>query len=91
MSEAGEYKKILTEFIQKQMMVLGPNIALDKARNVSGLVVDSSGAATDLRGDPALIVKDIVKEYMGLSEATTRMILTNLLEKYPAMKALKLI
>jgi hypothetical protein len=32
MSDHEEYKKMLSDLIQKQMVVLGPNIALDKAR-----------------------------------------------------------
>ena len=31
-----DYKKLLSEVIQKQMVILGPSIALAKARNVQG-------------------------------------------------------
>ncbi|MCL5970424.1 MAG: arginine--tRNA ligase, partial [Patescibacteria group bacterium] len=34
-----DYKKLLTEVIQKQMVILGPSITLTKARNVKGLTV----------------------------------------------------
>lgn len=91
MPEAEDYKKFLTEFIQKQIVVLGPNIALDKAKRVPGLTVDQSGKVKDLSGDPQLVIKAAVKEYLALSEATTKMLLGALLEKYPAAKALELI
>jgi hypothetical protein len=91
MPEAEDYKKFLTDFIQKQMVVLGPNIALDKAKKVPGLTIDSSGQVKDLAGDPQLVIKAAAKEYLALSEAVTKMVLSGLLEKYPAVKALKLI
>ena len=91
MPEAEDYKKLLTDFIQKQMVVLGPNIALDKAKRVPGLTIDDSGKVKDLSGDPQLVVKAAVKEYLALSEAVTKMVLSGLLEKYPAAETLKLI
>jgi hypothetical protein len=38
-----QYKQMLTDLIKKQMVVLGPNIALDKARKVSGLKISDDG------------------------------------------------
>ena len=38
-----DYKKLLTQVIQKQMVILGPGITLSKARNVKGLTVSDDG------------------------------------------------
>ena len=38
-----DYKQMLTEIIKKQIVILGPQIAVLKARGVSGLKVSDEG------------------------------------------------
>jgi hypothetical protein len=85
---AEEYKKMLTDLIQKQMVVLGPNIALDKARKVPGLLLNDDGTVLDVTGDPQMVLKGVANEYMALSGQIAQMTLNTLLEKYPTLKAL---
>lgn len=87
MSDQDEYRKMLTDLIQKQMVVLGPNIALDKARKVAGLKVSDDGTVLDMDGNPALVLKGVANEYMALSGQIAQMTLNTLLEKYPTLKA----
>lgn len=82
------YKKMLSDLIKKQMVILGPNIALDKARIVTGLVVSDVGDVTDIVGDPKLVLKGVANEYMTLSGQIAQMTLNTLLEKYPGIQAL---
>lgn len=88
MPDHEEYKKMLTDLIQKQMVVLGPNIALDKARKVAGLKVSGDGTVLDMDGDPPMVLKGVANEYMNLSGQIAQMTLNSLLEKYPQIKAL---
>lgn len=88
MAEPTEYTKMLTDLIQKQMVVLGPNIALDKARKVAGLKVQDDGTVLDMDGDPAMVLKGVANEYMNLSGQIAQMTLNSLLEKYPQVKGL---
>ncbi len=88
MPDQAEYKKMLTDLIQKQMVVLGPNIALDKARKVSGVKVSDDGTVLDMDGDPPMVLKGVANEYMALSGQIAQMTLNSLLEKYPSMKGL---
>ncbi len=81
-----DYKKILTELIQKQMVVLGPNIALDKARHAAGLNVSDGGAVLELSGDPQMVLKAVAEEYIELSGPVAKMTLASLLAKYPSVK-----
>ena len=37
----GDYQKLLTEVIKKQIVILGPDITLAKARNVKGLTLQN--------------------------------------------------
>lgn len=81
-----EYKKMLTDLIKKQMVVLGPNIALDKAKKVPGLKVSEDGTVLDMDGNPAMVLKGVANEYMTLSGQIAQMTLNSLLEKYPEVK-----
>ncbi len=88
MPDQEEYKKMLTDLIQKQMVVLGPNIALDKARKVMGLKIADDGTVMNVAGDPQLVLKGVANEYMTLSGQIAQMTLNSLLEKYPGMKTI---
>ena len=88
MSDQEEYKKMLTDLIQKQMVVLGPNIALDKAKKIAGLKVTDDGTVLDMDGDPQAVLKGVANEYMALSGLIAQMTLNTLLEKYPTIKGL---
>ena len=88
MPDQDEYKKMLTDLIQKQMVVLGPNIALDKARKVAGLKLADDGTVLDMDGNPQMVLKGVANEYMNLSGQIAQMTLNSLLEKYPQVKGL---
>ena len=88
MPDQDEYKKMLTDLIQKQMVVLGPNIALDKARKVAGLKISVDGSVLEVSGDPQMVLKGVANEYMALSGQIAQMTLNSLLEKYPQVKGL---
>ncbi len=84
--DVGNYKKMLSDLIKKQMVMLGPNIALDKARKVPGLKVDDAGEVLDMDGDPRQVLKGVANEYMALSGQIAQMTLNTLLEKYPGVQ-----
>lgn len=83
--DVANYKKMLSDLIKKQMVMLGPNIALDKARKVPGLRVEDSGDVLDMDGDPKAVLKGVANEYMALSGQIAQMTLNTLLEKYPGV------
>ena len=88
MPDHEQYKQMLTDLIQKQMVVLGPNIALDKARKVTGLKISDDGSVMDIEGEPQMILKGVANEYMQLSGQIAQMTLNTLVEKYPTLKTL---
>ena len=89
MPENEEYAKMLTDLIQKQMLVLGPNIALDKARKIAGLSLSADGRVLSITGDPQTVLRGVANEYMALSGQIAKMTLDTLLEKYPLVKSLQ--
>ena len=65
------------------MVILGPNIALDKAKAVTGLSLADDGLVTQLTGDPQMVLKALVNEYKSLSGELATKTLAVLLTKYP--------
>lgn len=62
-----DYKTLLTQVIQKQMVILGPTITLAKARNVKGLTVDDNGIVTAINGQPQLLIQELIDQFVQLS------------------------
>ena len=48
MSDQDDYQSLLTDLIKKQMVMLGPGVAIAKARKISGLAVADDGQVADL-------------------------------------------
>jgi hypothetical protein len=63
----GEHQKLLTDVIKKQIVILGPDITLAKARNVAGLTVADDGTVTAITGDPKAITQKLIDQFMELS------------------------
>ncbi len=78
-----DYKKLLTEVIQKQMVILGPGITLAKARNVKGLVVDDSGTVTEIQGPPQELIQGLIDQFVQLSGLIVKKTMEPLLSSYP--------
>lgn len=80
-----EYKKLLSEIIQKQIIILGPDVALVKARNVPGIQVGNDGAVTEISGDPKAALQALIDEYVSLSGLIVKKTMEPLLQKYPGL------
>ena len=63
----GDQQKLLTDVIKKQIVILGPDITLAKARNVKGLTVADDGTVTGIDGDPHVLTQELVNQFMELS------------------------
>ena len=81
-----QYLELLSEIIKKQAVILGPEIAILKARNVSELTVDKDGKVTDVVGDPDAATKRLVDEYVALSGQIVKTALSSVFTKYPSLK-----
>lgn len=85
MAEIQNHKNLLTEIIQKQIVILGPDIALLKARNVPGLIVNDNGEAIEVKGNEQEVVQRLIEEYVNLSGLIVKKTMEPLLEKYPSI------
>ncbi len=78
-----DYKKVLTEVIQKQMIILGPTITLAKARNVQGLTVADDGTITEISGSPQILIQSLIDQFVQLSGLIVKKTMEPLLANFP--------
>ena len=78
-----DYKKLIADIIQKQIDIIGPDIAVQKAKNVEGLEISDTGEVLDLSGDPPSVLQKLVDEYIALSGQIVKNILSPVFAKYP--------
>lgn len=83
------YKTLMTEILQKQTVILGPQIAVLKARNVSLIEVSDDGKVTDIKGDPKAALQALVDEYVKLSGQIVKNALGSIFTKYPQVQGIE--
>jgi len=83
MDEKADYKQVMTEIISKQSIILGPEIAIMRARGVSGLVITERGEVADIEGDPKQTLQKLIDQYVELSGQIVRATLSSIFQKYP--------
>ncbi len=66
-TSATDYQKVITEILQKQMVILGPQITLIKARNVQGMKVADDGKVLSMEGNGHALSVKILEEFRELS------------------------
>ena len=81
-----DYKNLISEIIKKQIDILGPEIAVRRAKNVEGIETDDDGHVTGIKGDPEVVLQKLVEEYISLSGQIVKNILNPVFEKYPEIK-----
>ncbi|HEX8965611.1 MAG TPA: hypothetical protein VF820_04230 [Patescibacteria group bacterium] len=78
-----EYKQLLTDVIKKQIVILGPDITLIKARNVPGLTVIDDGTVTAISGEPQAITQALIDQFVQLSGLIVKKTMEPLLMYHP--------
>lgn len=85
-NQSSEYKKLISEVIQKQIVILGPDIAIMKAKNVKELTIAEDGSVASIKGDGQLALQHLIDEYVALSGLIVRKTMEPLLDKYPSIQ-----
>lgn len=89
MNEKELYKSLMTEIIQKQSVILGPRIAILKARNVLDISVSDDGHIIDITGSPRTALQELVDEYVKLSGQIVKNALGSIFVKYPQVQGIE--
>lgn len=83
MDDTTRYVAIISEIIARQSIILGPDIAILKARGVPGLTVNDEGRVMDIKGDGNAVLQQLVNTYVELSGMIVKNALGSIFEKYP--------
>ncbi|OGH88510.1 MAG: hypothetical protein A3J93_04580 [Candidatus Magasanikbacteria bacterium RIFOXYC2_FULL_42_28] len=83
-----DYVSLINEIIAKQAVILGPDIALLKAKNVQGLKL-SDGKVVEIVGDAEKAIESLVDEYVNLSGLIVKNALSSIFAKYPEINKSK--
>ena len=89
MSENEQYSELISEIIKKQAIILGPEIAMLKARSVPGLTVDNNGKVTLAGNNPKDVLQSLVDQYVELSGQIVKNALGSIFAKYPDLNISK--
>lgn len=85
MNEKEQYIALISEIIKKQSVILGPEIAILKARSVMGLMVDNDGKVTGVGDNPKATLQNLVDQYVELSGLIVKNALGSIFAKYPEL------
>ncbi len=85
MDEKDQYAALISEIIKKQTVILGPEIAILKARSVPGLMVDNDGKVTGVGDNPKETLQNLVDQYVELSGLIVKNALGSIFAKYPEL------
>jgi hypothetical protein len=88
MNQIDEYKSVMSEIIAKQIVILGPDIAVLRARKVAEISLsdDWQGRVTDIKGDPDEVLNKLIDTYVELSGEIVTNALSTIFTKYPSIR-----
>jgi len=86
----GDYKKLFTELIKKQMIILGPDITMAKVKNVEGIQVNEQGEVVNVQGDPQAVLQSLINQFVELSGMIVKKTMESILTTYPGMAGVAL-
>jgi hypothetical protein len=82
MDENKQYTALISEVIKKQSVILGPEIAILKARSVKDLEVDNNGQVINVGTNPKETLQSLVDQYVELSGQIVKNALGSIFAKY---------
>ena len=88
MDQNEQYKAMMAEIIAKQSVILGPDMAIARARKVVEIEMSPDGKVTGVKGDPADALEKLIDSYVELSGQIVKNALGPIFTKYPSIKQL---
>jgi len=86
MDQTEQYKAVMSEIIAKQSVILGPDMAVARAKKVSGIEVGEKGEVLSVSGDAAEALRRLIDTYVELSGQIVKNALGPIFTKYPDIK-----
>lgn len=86
MEQTEQYKLVMSEIIAKQSVILGPDMAIARAKKVSGVEIGDNGEVVSISGDSAEALKRLIDTYVELSGQIVKNALGPIFTKYPGIE-----
>ena len=83
MPKTQDYKAIISESIKKQMIILGPVVAVEKVRKLENIKVKDDGTVVEITGDGEEIMAMIESGYEGMIGSIAHTVLLRVIDKLP--------
>lgn len=77
-----DIKRTIGEVIKKQIIILGPDIAILKAREVLGLEISDNGDVTNISSEPLVVLQNLVDKYVSLSGMIVKKAMEPLIQRH---------
>lgn len=81
-----EYKKILSEIIQKQAKLLGLPVAISRVKNVPEIKLSENGEVKDVVGNEEMVLQKLVNEFVYLSGEIVKNTINTVFQRYAYLK-----
>lgn len=81
--ENSKYIEVMNEIISKQIVILGPDISIMKAKSIKGLSFDDEGKIVAIDGDGREVMQRLIDVYVELSGQIVKIALGSIFTKYP--------
>ena len=78
-----QYREIMSEIISKQTIILGPEIAVMRARSIGEIEITDSGEVVEISGDERVALQKLIDVYVELSGQIVKNALGTIFSKYP--------
>ena len=79
------YQNVLSEFIHRQTIILGPHITSAKLSHVKGITIDPKGYLKKIHGDPEKILEEVVAQFKPLSRFLVKDTLEKILSQHQSL------
>ncbi len=79
-----DYTSVLSELIQRQIVIFGPQIVNAKINGIKGLTYDKDGVVKKIVGDPQTILQEVAEQLSQLSEYAVKKTLDDIVSTHLA-------
>lgn len=80
-----DYKKLLSDLIQKLTIIFGPDITFARIKNIPQIKLNVDGSIEKTFGDNIIMLDRVVDKFMELSEFATDKAIQSLIPDYPLL------
>lgn len=89
MDQTEQYKSVMSEIIAKQSVILGPDMAVMRAKKVSNIRIGDNGEVEEIIGNPVDALNRLIDTYVELSGQIVKNSIGSIFIKYPEVKQIK--